>query len=414
MYYFIEISCVVTEVWMIYILLSRMFVRKEGNSWVHTSLCIMFGLILTVLSLLKGITFFRIGFSFLAIWAIGVISFQTNLAHSFFSSLIICVLVALADVTTSLLLQYAGLNVLELMSNPSSRSIYLVADHIVLLGMVVCVYFVAPTSGESLPAWTLTPILPSWGVSALLCMVLAKQILIEKEDVSPVFWLVLMGMLYTNIIVIYYVNKANIQAKEKRELEIAEHHYAMQQEYYDQFRIQQEETRALWHDVSKILHAVKADGSSETISQVDQMLDSVSHVVDVDNRVVSVILNEYAQIARNSDIVISMDIQVPQELFVTAVDLYILLGNTLENAIEACESLQPAEREIHVKLKTHNNILFYEIKNRFALSHFQRVRGETHGYGLQNVKRCVEKYNGSLDVQKTEGFFVVTAHLNSN
>lgn len=82
---------------------------------------------------------------------------------------------------------------------------------------------------------------------------------------------------------------------------------------------------------------------------MEEMLHSIGHVVDVDNRVISVILNEY--------------VQVPKDLPVSASDLYILLGNTLENAIEACCSLPNEKREIALKLKLHYRILFYKIEN---------------------------------------------------
>lgn len=107
---------------------------------------------------------------------------------------------------------------------------------------------------------------------------------------------------------------------------------------------------------------------------------------------------------------LEMDVQVPEVLFVTAADL---IGNTMDNAIEACQSLPPEQRTIILKLKTHNNILFYEISNPFKEEHLSRVRNSYHGYGLRNVARCVEKYNGKMEVSKDMGIFRTTAYLNS-
>ena len=143
------------------------------------------------------------------------------------------------------------------------------------------------------------------------------------------------------------------------------------------------------------------------------MLDSISCVVDVNNRIVSVILNEYFQIAKNSDISIEIDVQVPPELFVTAADLYVLIGNTLDNAIEACMELPVEQRKIELKLKKHNDILFYEVSNPYFERYLRRVRGNYHGFGLKNVTKCVEKYNGKVDISKEKGIFRVIAHLNS-
>ena len=187
----------------------------------------------------------------------------------------------------------------------------------------------------------------------------------------------------------------------------------MQQEYYDQLRIQQEETRALWHDISKYLRASQVEGSSEALDQVSQMLDSIHDVVDVNNRIVSVILNEYNQIANNSSIKLELDVMVPQELFVTAADLYILIGNTLDNAIEACSILPISQRIISIKLKTHNSILYYEITNRFADSAPKRIREKYRGYGLKNVVNCVKKYKGKVEISKENSVFKLVAHLNN-
>ena len=187
----------------------------------------------------------------------------------------------------------------------------------------------------------------------------------------------------------------------------------MQQEYYDQLRVQHEETRALWHDISKYLRASQVDNSDAALQEVQQMLDSISQVVDVNNRVVSVILNEYFQTAKDAGVSIELDVLVPTELFVTAADLYVLLGNTLDNAIEACTELPKEQRRISLKLKKHNSMLYYEISNPYDEKHLQRARGNYHGFGLKNVAKCVEKYRGKLDVSKANGVFRVVAHLNS-
>lgn len=98
------------------------------------------------------------------------------------------------------------------------------------------------------------------------------------------------------------------------------------------------------------------------------MLHSIWHVVDVDNRVISVTLNEHVQKATQEEIRLDLDIQILKELPISASDLYILLGNTLENAIEACCSLPNEKRKIALKLKLHYHILFYRIENPHALS----------------------------------------------
>lgn len=414
MYYFIEIACVVAEVWLIHLLLSSMLVRKRQSPWVCTVLYVFVGAILAAISFVEDAAFIRIATSLLLVWLISATVFDANIIRSFLCAVVMCMLVALADVLTSLLFARIDFDSTVIMERGSERSLYLISAHILMFGMVMCVCGLNHRQGNNIPLKLLAPVAPCWIVSLLLCVTLAWDYVVKGHDTSTIYLIVLLGLLYTNIVVIYYINQLAKQEQEKLNQQLAEHHYLMQQDYYDQFHVQQEETRALWHDISKLLRAVQAENTGKALAQAEQMLCSITGVVDVDNRVVSVILNEYAQIAKDVSIRLALDIHVPKELFVTAVDLYVLIGNTMDNAIEACTPLSIEQREITLKLKLHNGILFFEIENPFDPSHLNRVRGKMHGYGLLNVQRCVEKYNGNLDIQQKNGIFRLSAHLNNN
>ena len=83
-------------------------------------------------------------------------------------------------------------------------------------------------------------------------------------------------------------------------------------------------------------------------------------------------------------------------------DISILVGNLLDNAIEACEQIQDGMRWVLFKLKKRQHSLFIEISN--SLGTVPRIKdGELltskkdkrlHGYGLKSVKRIVQKYDG--------------------
>ena len=59
------------------------------------------------------------------------------------------------------------------------------------------------------------------------------------------------------------------------------------------------------------------------------LLNSATGIIDVGNRVVNVILNEYDQAAKASGIELRLKVNVPEELFVSAADLYVLIGLVL-------------------------------------------------------------------------------------
>ena len=413
MYYFVEVACVIAEIWMIHMFLGSLFNKRGASLLQRIILYGVFGGIITVLSLQEDMAFARLGVAFLGVWAVSMLMFDARMLQGVLSGVAFCAIVAVTDVGSAIAFQSCGVDSSALMANYASRALYLVANHILLFGIVIIICVINRKSHSRMSIKILLPVLPCWIISILLCFLFAWQCFVKDFEWHPLFLIVLLGLLYTNIIMIYFTNKTSEQAQIKKDFEIAEHHYAMQQEYYDQLRVQQEETRALWHDISKYLRAAQVDSTSVALTEVQEMLDSISCVVDVNNRIVSVILNEYFQIAKNSGIEVEIDVQVPSELFVTAADLYVLIGNTLDNAIEACVALPEVQRKINLKLKKHNNILFYEVSNPYTEKHLRRVRGNYHGFGLKNVAKCVEKYNGKLDITKNNGIFRVVAHLNS-
>lgn len=413
MYYFVEVACVIAELWMIHMFLGSLFNKRGASLLQRIVLYGLFGGIITFLSLQDDMAFARLGVAFVGVWAVSMLIFDARILQGVLSGVAFCAIVAVTDVGSAIAFQSCGVDSNALMDNYASRALYLVANHILLLGIVIIICVINRKSHSRMSIKILLPVLPCWIISILLCFLFAWQCFVKDFEWHPLFLIVLIGLLYTNIIMIYFTNKTSEQAQIKKDFEIAEHHYAMQQEYYDQLRVQQEETRALWHDISKYLRAAQVDATSVALTEVQEMLDSISCVVDVNNRIVSVILNEYFQVAKNAGVEMEIDVQVPSELFVTAADLYVLIGNTLDNAIEACVALPEDQRKINLKLKKHNNILFYEVSNPYTEKHLRRVRGNYHGFGLKNVARCVEKYNGKLDITKKNGIFRVIAHLNS-
>lgn len=413
MYYFVEILCILSEIWIIHWLLKSMFQLRSNFKWETVLLYGCYCCVLTALSFVHNVSsFLRIAINFGGIWFLGCTIFSAGPFRSLFGSLIMCAQATFADVLVSTLFIRLGYHIDALMQAGSQRSLYLITTHIILFALSACVSSLFSSGKEKIPIKLLILVLPCWLCSTLLCMVLAWQLL-EEKTASPVYLFILLGMLYTNILFVYQVQRISMQEREHQEGQLAEHHYAMQQDYYDQLRVQQEETRALWHDISKLLRAAKLEGSSETLEHVKEALESAGNVVDVDNRVVSVILNEYIQEAVRSNIQIELDVQIPGEIAITAVDLYILLGNTLDNAIEACCSLPPEERKIHLSLKMHNRILFYKIINPYAPSYPERIRGDLHGYGLQNVRKVVDKHTGTIEIEGSNQMFCLNAHLNT-
>ena len=132
------------------------------------------------------------------------------------------------------------------------------------------------------------------------------------------------------------------------------------------------------------------------------------------------ILEYYYSYAKSKNIPIDIKTDVPEKLFDSA-DLSVLVGNLIENAVEAQENLAGEEKFINLKIKTFEDKIYFVVENAFDgvintkngqyLSHKRDNRAA--GIGLQSVREIVKKYNGELVITTDNKIFKCSAMLES-
>ena len=151
--------------------------------------------------------------------------------------------------------------------------------------------------------------------------------------------------------------------------------------------------------------------AQQEFESIQYEFGKIGTVVDVDNAELNVILNHCVQKASSSGIKVQLDVAVPPTLNVSAVDLSVIIGNTVDNAIEACQLLHDSSAVIHIMLRKNNDMLFYGVENPYSPS-APKKEGTNHGYGLKNVKKCVGKYHGRLALEQSDNMYRVSIYLN--
>ncbi len=117
---------------------------------------------------------------------------------------------------------------------------------------------------------------------------------------------------------------------------------------------------------------------------------------------------------------LELDVTLPESFTADAFDLNIILGNLLDNAVEALPA--SGDRWIVLSLRVDRGVFFLRIVNSYDGMTFQtagpdgpiyrsRKKGEGHGLGLGIVRRIVDKYHGELQIESTEAIFTVEAIL---
>jgi sensor histidine kinase regulating citrate/malate metabolism len=84
----------------------------------------------------------------------------------------------------------------------------------------------------------------------------------------------------------------------------------------------------------------------------------------------------------------------------------------MDNAIEACDAFPAGHKpSISCTLRQKNHVLLYEISNPIPQVSVKKA-GDIHGYGLENVKECVNRNSGFISVKNENDIFCVSITLN--
>lgn len=285
----------------------------------------------------------------------------------------------------------------------------LLAEHLLLLAVMVVAAFCGTLWRPATSC--MWPLICQWLVGLLVCGICAWYF--DKDGVQVLQFFLALWLVSGGICTLQTRAKVDSLLLSIEKQQQTQRQYIQQEEYYQQLLEKQAETRALWHDLNKYLRAAQAEaGPAEALAQLQQMLDSATEMVDVGNTVLNVILNEYLQAAKAAGIELRMRVNITRELTVSAADLYIIIGNTMDNAIAACKALPTDQRHMTLLLRTHHDVLFYQLTNPCPHVPTRQSLDPMHGHGLRNVRRCVERYGGALETRIDQGFFVVSAHMN--
>jgi sensor histidine kinase regulating citrate/malate metabolism len=194
-----------------------------------------------------------------------------------------------------------------------------------------------------------------------------------------------------------------------------------QTKYYSMVQAHQESISAMDHDMKKHIAVLKTmvensrhDEAAEYISAFADTISDNAGLVFTPNPVVSAILSNCLQRAKECGAVVKFDIAIPEKLTVNSADITVILGNSIDNALEALENVADvSERKLSVTLKQRKNFLLYEVTNAYDPSSPKRRKPGKHGYGLQNIKACVHKYNGEFSALADDNSFFVSIILNT-
>ena len=191
----------------------------------------------------------------------------------------------------------------------------------------------------------------------------------------------------------------------------------LQLEFFRDFLQQEEEIRTLRHDLKNILASIAYYAERKDHRKIQELVADISKSTVLKNKhtgilALDAIISQKIKVMTLKNIDYKLKLQVPSDLDLSKqeIDICAILGNILDNAIEAT----PSEKSIKIMLAFKEGKLIFKVKNPYS-----GIRQQNHnklrvgsskrygrqGIGLRSIKRRVAKYNGYYDFKAVNGEF---------
>lgn len=194
--------------------------------------------------------------------------------------------------------------------------------------------------------------------------------------------------------------------------EVMEQHLAEVQTMYSQVRGWRHDYRNHIQTMQAYVEMQAYDALAVYLRDLTDTVTLTDQVIKTGNIAMDAILNSKVSLARAQGIHVDISAVVPTGIVISDVDLCQMIGNLMDNAVEACLKIEKKEdRFLRVYIDVIKEQLYIYILNATQESprrlggHYLSSKGGRHGFGLQRVDQVIAKYGGYLERQDEPGVF---------
>ena len=234
---------------------------------------------------------------------------------------------------------------------------------------------------------------------------------------NTIFSIVILFGLNVVVFNIYIQLSENLELQRKnaiyeKEFQLLERHMHEKESMMQEIRVKRHDLK---HQMLKLLTLLQKGEYGKLESDMKQMaeLESLNGllVVNTQNSIIDSFVNNQYAVAKEKGIDFRVKIDVPAELPFAGEDLCVILGNALDNAIEACERGQVSKPWISIKLIYDGANLLMTLENSFdgtirknkkGMQISRKANSQQHGIGTYSIQRVVQKYHGYYHVEVME------------
>ena len=360
-------------------------------------------------------------------FAFGLFCFEIKpLITAFYAILLVVLNFSFEIVTVLVIAPYTGQQSIDVNSNAALLVLVVLTSK--TLFFLVCLLLsrlISPQANRIkipmafllYPAALLSCLMLTWRV----CLLKESTLRIQKYMVASCL-LFFVATIIIFIIYQYQINQSRLQMQMEKEIE----HLKTEKTYYKILEQQNENLMVYAHDVKKHLASISSLNSNQEmeryVGQLTEKVKSYSQNCHSGNKLLDVMIHKYSMDCKENGIHFAYDVQQCNLSGLSDNDLVSVLGNLMDNAVQAaCSS---AKKEVVLETTRRNGYSVIILCNSCDAP--PKSKGETllttktdtftHGYGLKSVRKTLKGYDGdfSWEYDEKHQLFTVTVMIGSN
>ena len=303
-----------------------------------------------------------------------------------------------------------------------------VSTVLILVVTCLCCYLCfgrrLPISGEYRVGWreavrSLIIVIPF----AYLLSMLVSQVYMVGENLK-LYLICRVYAMFCCVFALWIQTSMNEKVSIETEYRTQQQLWKMQREQYQISKENIDIINRKCHDLKYQVAALRQEQSerkrSESLDAIENSVLIYDSIASTGNEVLDTILTERSLNCEKEHISWTCVAEGSKLSFIDPVDSYILFGNILDNAIESVRKLEdPAKRVVSTNIYTRKNMAVIQVENYYSgtielekgLPKTTKEDSDSHGFGMQSIKKITEKYGGSISIDTDGQIFLLSILL---
>lgn len=240
----------------------------------------------------------------------------------------------------------------------------------------------------------------------------------ERHAINiEILFIILLFFLVFDILGIYLYHLLHVEEQLNEELILSKQKDELEYQHLQQLQEQYEKSRKMLHDMKNHILAIEGlsvkenPRAKEYIKEVIKNMDKNNSGFNTKNKIISTLVNSKIEKTKTEGINFHVEVQDLDFDFISDLDWVIILGNILDNAIEACQQIREGERRIELYIHQYKKMLTIRLENtvenrpNFQSGILRSNKPGHFGIGLSNVQDAVKKYEGDIELGFNDNCF---------